>query len=406
MNAIIVAVGSEMLTPQKTDTNSLFLTDQLNALGVEVVEKHIVGDDRARLTNVLVHALAHAEFVFITGGLGPTEDDVTRDAVAMALGRGQSLSEEVLEAIKERFARLKRAMAEVNRRQAWVIDGAEVLPNDRGTAPGQWIQANGKSIVLLPGPPKEMKAMFELQCLSRLTAMLPPMVIRTRFYRVAGMGESDVDQLIAPVYTRYTNPATTILAALSDIQLHLRARCTTAEEAERLLEEVGSQIEPLLGDRLYTRVGDPLEACIGQMLLARGETLAVAESATSGLLAERITQVAGSSKYFVGGFLTYSSGAKHKLVGVAADANPVSEETARQMAEGARQRLGTTWALSITGEAGPESATGAPVGTVFVGIAGPDDTVVKRLSLFGDRSRIRTMAAQSALDALRLKLRC
>jgi nicotinamide-nucleotide amidase len=404
MNVTILAVGSEMLTPQKTDTNSLYLTDQLNALGIEVVEKYIVGDDRLRLANLVSYSLGHSEFVFITGGLGPTEDDVTRDSVAIALGRGQSISQEICNTIEARFRRLGRKMSEVNRRQANVIAGAEILPNDRGTAPGQWIVSGDRVIALLPGPPKEMKAMFETQCVPRLVAMLPPMVIRTRFYRVAGMPESDLDQLIAPVYTRYTNPVTTILAAQADIQIHLRARCANVEDAEALLSEVGSQIEPLLGDRLYTCVGEPLEACVGAMLKKRGETVAVAESCTGGMLAERFTQVPGSSAYFVGGFLTYSSDAKTRLLGVPEGAHPVSEDTAKLMAEGAKERLGATWAISVTGEAGPDSATGVPVGTVFLGIAGPDGTRVTRHMFVGDRARVRIMSAQTALDLLRGRL--
>jgi nicotinamide-nucleotide amidase len=405
MDATIIAVGSEMLTPQKTDTNSLYITGQLNSLGIEVVEKYIVGDDRVCLANLLVHALSHCQLIILTGGLGPTEDDITRDSVAAALGRTQYFSQEICDWIEARFRRLGRHMVEVNKRQASVVDGAEILPNDRGTAPGQWIQENGKLVVLLPGPPKEMRAMFEGQVFSRLQAVLPPMVIRTRFYRVAGMPESDLDQLIAPVYTRYTNPTTTILAAPSDIQIHLRARCSTAEECEKLLAEVGEQIEPLLGDRLFSCVGEPLEACVGGMLMRRGETIAVAESCTGGMLGERITQVPGSSAYFSGGFLTYSNSAKHNLLGIAAGAHPVSETTAKAMAEAARERLGSTWGIGITGEAGPESATDVPVGTVFIGIAGPDATEVKRFQFLGDRSRVRIMAVQNSLDLLRARLR-
>ena len=404
MEATIIAVGSEMLTPAKTDTNSLYLTDQLNALGIEVVEKYVVGDDRLRLTNEIVFALGHSQFVFITGGLGPTEDDVTRDAVAAALGRSQSTSEDVCRVIEERFRRLNRRMSEVNRRQASIIDGADILPNDRGTAPGQWVTTGYRVVVLLPGPPREMRGMFEQQCLPRLAAMVPPMVIRTRFYRVAGMPESDLDQLISPVYMRYTNPVTTILAAQSDIQIHLRARCASASEAETLLAEVGAQIEPLLGDRLYTCTGEPLEACVGNMLAARGETLFVAESCTGGLLAERITRVPGSSAYFAGGVVTYTMAMKARLLGVPEHAHPVSEDTARVMAEQAVKRHGATWAISITGEAGPESSTDAPVGTVFVAVAGPKETVVKRSMFLGDRERIRTFAVQTALDLLRHQL--
>lgn len=405
MNATVIAVGSEMLTPDKTDTNSLYLTDQLNTIGIEVVEKHIVGDDRVRLANLLVHALGHSEIVFITGGLGPTEDDVTRDGVAMTLGRNQFFSEEVRAAIEERFRRLNRRMVSVNLRQAEVVEGAEVLPNDRGTAPGQWMEIGKQVLIMLPGPPKEMMAMFELQCLPRLLQRLPPMVIRTRFYRVAGMPESDLDELIAPVYTRYTNPMTTILAAPSDIQVHLRARCASVEEAEALLAEVGGQIEPLIGDRLYTCTGEPLEVCVGSLLVARGETLSVAESCTGGTLAGRLTNTPGSSAYFKGGFVTYSSEAKTSLLGVSEGAHPVSASTAQAMAEGARERMGTNWAIAITGEAGPVTETDVPAGTVFLGIAGPNGVDVNRYHFLGDRSRVRVMAVQTALDALRLRLR-
>jgi nicotinamide-nucleotide amidase len=304
---------------------------------------------------------------------------------------------------------MNRKMAEINLRQAYAVDGAEALPNPNGTAAGQYLEHEGRVVMLLPGPPHEMKPMFVEQCLPRLARRLPARVIRTLFYRVAGMGESDLDALIAPVYTKYTNPVTTILAAPSDIQIHLRARCETAEEAETLLAEVGPPIEALLGDRIYSRNGDSLEAVVGHLLTGRSATLSVAESCTGGLLGQRITSVAGSSKYFVGGFLVYNDFTKELLLGV--DRNlinsrtSVSEEVACAMAEAARKRTGSTYAVSVTGEAGPDSASGAPVGTVFVAIAGPNiATDVRRLQLPGDRARVRTFAAQAALDFLRQKL--
>src|SRR5271165_1521407 len=225
MEAEIIAVGSELLTSQRVDTNSLFLTDQLNALGVEVRRKMIVGDDRELLTASIREALARVEIVILTGGLGPTEDDLTRDAVASATGRPLIFRDDLRDAIAQRFERMNRKMAEINLRQAYAVEGAEALPNPNGTAAGLWLEHNGRVVMLLPGPPHEMKPMFLDQCLPRLTKRLPARVIRTLFYRVAGMGESDLDALIAPVYTKYTNPVTTILAAPSDIQIHLRARC-------------------------------------------------------------------------------------------------------------------------------------------------------------------------------------
>ena len=409
MNAEIIAVGSELLTPDRVDTNSLYLTDQLNVLGVEVVMKSIVGDDRPRLTAAVAAALERSEIVILTGGLGPTEDDITRDAVAAALGRGQTFHEEALAWIEERFRRMNRKMAENNRRQAYIIEGAEIIPNVRGTAPGQWIEDRGRAVMLLPGPPRELMPLFVEECVPRLRKLLPPLVLRTRFYRVAGMGESDLDQLIAPIYTAYTNPATTILAGAGDIQIHLRARCENSEEAERLLEEVGGPIEKVLGDRIYSRDGDPLEAVIGRMLVERNARLAVAESCTGGMLAEHITSVAGSSRYFAGGFLTYTDPMKTSLLGVEAtlleEHSAVSQAAARAMAEGARTRAGVDYALSVTGIAGPDGGSEEkPVGTVFVGLAHPGGSLAVRYKFVGERPRIRALATQYALDLLRKQL--
>jgi nicotinamide-nucleotide amidase len=408
-DAEIIAVGSELLTPQRTDTNSLFLTGELNALGVEVRRKLIVGDDRALLTAAVQSALALVEIVLLTGGLGPTEDDVTREAVAAALGRTLVFSQELERRLEERFRRLNRAMAENNRRQAYLVDGAEPLPNARGTAPGQWIETNGRVVVLLPGPPGELKALFASECIPRLQRRLPAQAIRTRCYRVSGMGESDLDHLISPVYSKYVNPATTILAGVGDIQVHLRARSATAEEAERLLDEACPPIEELLGERIYSRNGDSLEAVVGALLRDRNATLSVAESCTGGLLGERITSVPGSSDYFLGGFLAYTGRMKTELLGVDAALieryTEVSEEATRAMAEGARSRTGSTYSLSVTGEAGPESSSGAPPGTVFIGLAAPgESSQARRFQIPGDRARVRSFAAQSALDLLRRKL--
>jgi nicotinamide-nucleotide amidase len=406
--AEIIAVGSELLTPTKVDTNSLWLTDQLNAQGIEVVAKAVIGDDRNRLADAVRCAAAHSTFVFLTGGLGPTEDDVTRDAVALALSRSQSFREELLEQIAARFRRINRPMADNNRRQAVLIDGAEAMTNDRGTAPGQWIAASSCHVALLPGPPHELKAMFELQVLPRLLPLLPQMVLRTRFYRVAGIGESDLDKRIAPLYTKYENPATTILASPGDVHIHLRARCATAEEAEVLLKELGLQIEAELGSSIYSTDGASLEEVVGRLLLSRSESVCVAESMTGGYVGERLTRVAGSSGYFRGGFLTYSNDLKQRLLGVDASLlekeSAVSEPVASAMASGAREKLGSDWAISVTGYAGPDAdpVRSIPAGTVFVGIVGPGDVSrVYRFNFGGDRGRIRSFATTYALDSLR-----
>jgi len=411
-DAEIIAVGSELLTHERVDTNSLFVTEHLNALGIEVSRKLVVGDDRRRLTAAIRDALSNVEIVVLSGGLGPTEDDLTRDAVADALGRKLIFSQEICDQIEERFRRFQRKMAEINKRQAYLVEGADPLENPRGTAPGQWIETGGEAgeriVMLLPGPPGELKPMFTDQCVPRLIRHLPPQVIRVRQFRVAGMGESDLDQLIAPVYTKYTNPATTILAGAGDIHVNLRARGETEEEVERLLDEVAPPIEELLGDRIYSRKGESLEAVVGDLLRSSKTTLSVAESCTGGLVGQRITSVAGSSDYFMGGFIVYSDAVKTSLLGVdpaLIEAHTaVSEEVTRAMAAGARSKTGSTYAISVTCEAGPRSATPAAPGTVFLGFASEAGTDARKLHLPGDRNRIRNLTAQSALDFVRRKL--
>jgi len=410
MNAEIIAVGSEMLTPQRVDTNSLYLTDQLNAYGVEVVFKCIVGDDRTLLTDTIRLAISRSEIVILTGGLGPTEDDVTRDAVAQALGVQQTYQPEVFENIVAMFSRLGRKIADNNKRQAMLIDGAEWLENTRGTAPGQWLRTKHGVLMLLPGPPKELTNMYEREVRDRLVAMLPKQALRTRWYRVAGMGESDLDQLIAPVYTRYSNPVTTVLAKAGDIEVHLRARLETPEAAEILVEEVGLQVEALLGDRIYSRNGDPLDKTVGGILVERGQTVAVAESCTGGLLGARLTEAPGASDWFSGGYLVYSLEMKKALVGEADGAQieahgVVSERTAALLAQAAAKKSGATHGVSITGIAGPDGGTEEnPVGTVWIGVASDQGVETRRYRFPGDRGRIRTLAAQSALDLLRRHL--
>ena len=407
MNAEIIAVGSELLTPQRLDTNSLFLTQQLNDLGVEVTTKYVVGDNREHVADAVRRAMSRAEIVILSGGLGPTEDDVTRDAVALAIDRKLVFHAEIADQIEQRFRQANRKMAEVNRRQAFVIEGADILANDRGTAPGQWIDESQTCIVLLPGPPHELKAMFTRQCMPRLERLVPKQVIRTLLFRVTGMPESDLDQTISPVYKKYENPVTTILAGDGDLQVHLRAHGPNEADVLALLAEVAGPIELLLGDRIYSRNGDSLEAVIGEALKKRHASLAVAESMTGGLLAQRITSVPGSSNYFLGGFLTYSNKMKTELLGVSEEIiqqhGAVSKETAEAMALGARRRTGSTFALSITGEAGPEPSENVPVGTVYIGLADAGACQVAHRVFFGDRPRIRVFATQMALDMLRRK---
>jgi nicotinamide-nucleotide amidase len=414
MNAEILAVGSELLTPQRVDTNSLYLTQKLNDIGVEVVAKGIIGDDRARLAEAIRQARARTELVILTGGLGPTEDDVTRDAAAAACGRKLIFHQEILDAIEARFRSLGREMAPINSRQAYILEGAESLRNDRGTAPGQWLHDEAGILILLPGPPNELKAVFEAECLPRLLKVVPRRHIATKFLRVAGMPESDLDQLIAPIYTRYSNPVTTILAAPGDIQIHLRGYGASESEARVVVDELARQIEAALGDRIYSKAGETLEEVVGKLLLERGATLAVAESCTGGLLAERITSVPGSSAYFLGGWVSYSNQFKIQWLGVCAGTlerhGAVSAPAAREMAEQARRRAGCTLAVSVTGVAGPtpDSSPGEagpkPVGLVYIALADEKGCEVKECQFLGERDRVRLQASQTALDLIRRRL--
>lgn len=409
-NAEIIAVGSELLTPNRLDTNSLFVTQQLNLLGVEIVAKQIIGDDLERLTGVIASTVARSDIVIVMGGLGPTKDDVTREAAAHALGRKLLLSAEQESILRNRFRQFNRPMAPNNLQQAYLIDGAEAMPNARGTAPGQFISTDRCAIALLPGPPRELELMVEKEFVPRLKQMLPPQVIRVRTFRITGIGESDLDTLISPVYSKYTNPATTVLSSPGDLFVHLRARCDSESEAHELLRQVGDPIAELLGDRVYSDdADDTLDLVIARQLRQRHATVATAESCTGGLLATRLTDAAGSSDYFVAGYVTYTDQQKREILCVPADLiarhSAVSEPVAAAMAEGARARSGADYALSTTGYAGPSGGTDRdPVGTVYLGLAGPDGTRVVRLRYGADRYRTRVLAAQAALDLLRKTL--
>jgi nicotinamide-nucleotide amidase len=410
MNAEIIAVGSEMLTAGRLDTNSLFITEHLNDLGIEVTAKHVIGDDRALLTEAIRRSLHDADIVILSGGLGPTEDDLTRDAAAAAIGCEMLRDEAIVAAMEQRFRAMKREMPTINLRQAMVLNGAEILSNDRGTAPGQWRIVGDKFVAMLPGPPSELKSMFVRECLPRLRKVAPQTAIHTAVLRITGISESFLDQTIAPIYVGRENLVTTVLAHDGDLQVRFRAQCSTEEEARALSESLAEEAVALLGEHVYSRDGESLEGVVGKRLLAANAKLVVAESATGGGLAQRITSIPGSSAYFVGGFVTYSKELKSNLLGVPAsliaEHGTVSSEVARAMADGARKVAGVDWAVSITGNAGPSTdGTEAPVGTVYIAVAGSSDTTVThRVWPANDRGRVRSFAAQAALDLLNRRL--
>ncbi len=413
MNAEIIAVGSELLTPFRMDTNSLYLTEQINQLGVEVVFKCVVGDDLRGLVAAAQHALFRSEIVIFSGGLGPTEDDLTREAVAEALGVSLHRDEEVLAGIEQRFALRGWKMSPNNTKQADVLEGAIVLPNANGTAPGQWLSGkfDGREriVILLPGPPHEIKALFEAECRERLRAKLPRASLATRVLKVAMLGESAVDARVAPIYKRFGHVQTTILAGAGEIQLHFKSRAETIEAAQARVDEAADAVEEELDDAVYSRNGESLEQIVGYWLQMRNATLAVAESCTGGLLGERITSVAGSSRYFAGGAIVYSNAVKTELAGVPADMierhGAVSREVAAALAEGIRYRCDATLGIGITGVAGPSGGTPEkPVGLVFHALASDGGTEVIERNFPGDRKRIRWFATTLALDMVRRKL--
>ena len=409
LTAEIIAVGSELLTPFRTDTNSLWLTDRLNSVGIEVKLKTIVGDDDARLEETIRDALKRSVVVVLTGGLGPTEDDITRKIAARALSRRLSLDERVLDEIKAKFLHWGRKMPDINARQAMVIEGAEVLPNPNGTAPGMYVEHEGRVVVLLPGPPRELKPMFESHVLAKLSERAGGLHVARRVLRVAGMGESAVDERIAPVYTQYKNPQTTILFNNTEIEIHLTAQGKTEQEAELLLDGLAGQIEERLGASIFAFRGEQMEEVVGLRLAVNGFTLAVAESCTGGLVAHRLTEVPGSSNYFMEGVVTYSNEAKTRLLGVPTELierhGAVSAEVAEAMAEGVKRRAATDFGLSVTGVAGPGGGTPEkPVGLVYISLADDAHTEHRRIMLPGDRHLIRWRASQAALDLLRRRL--
>src|SRR5436190_4423233 len=375
LTAEIIAIGSELLSSSRTDTNSLWLTDQLNRIGIDVKLKTIVGDDDARLEETIKDAVKRSRIVITTGGLGPTEDDITRKVVARALGKRLSLDEKVLEEIRERFRSFGiMNMPERNSRQAMVIAGAEVLSNPNGSAPGLSLEHDGCAIALLPGPPREMKPMFENHVQGRLEKLAGDVRFATRILRVAGLGESAVDEKIAPIYTKYANPETTILFNSSEIEIHLRAHGRSEADAEALLDDLSLQIEKELGNAAFSFRGETMEEVVGRRLSVTGFTLAVAESCTGGLIAQRLTSVAGSSNYFIEGCVTYSNESKIRLLGVdkklIKEFGAVSQQVARDMARGIRHIAKTDFGLSVTGIAGPDGGSEEkPVGLVYIALA-------------------------------------
>jgi nicotinamide-nucleotide amidase len=406
MKAEIIAVGSELLTPFRLDTNSLFLTSELNQVGLRVAHKTVVGDTPEEMRQSFQDALERAEVIVSSGGLGPTDDDRTRQTVAELLGRKLYQDEEVLQSIRERFRRFGRAMPQINERQAMVIEGATVLKNPRGTAPGLWIEARGRTIVLLPGVPAELRALMEAEVKPRLLKRGYPERLYTRELPITGIFESDVEERVRPLYAEYPQTETTILASVNGIQLHPRMWSENPLTAEATLDELVKRMSLALGEHLVSTRGESLEQVVAQLLTENRATISVAESCTGGLLAERLTSLAGSSAYFLGGVVCYSNEMKTSAVGVPAELieakGAVSAEVALALASGIRRRTGATLGLGVTGIAGPGGGTAEkPVGLVHIAIADERGASESANQLPGDRERIRQFSTQRALNLVR-----
>lgn len=413
MNAEIIVVGSELLTPFRQDTNSLYLTEKLNLLGVDVVRKTIVADDQKQIAELTRLALSRSDILVFSGGLGPTEDDLTREGVADALQLELQRDPEMLAAFEVRAAARGWKMTSNNHKQADVIAGAIVLANSNGTAPGQWItrkhDGRERILLLLPGPPHELKAIFEEQCMERLRLVLPTQFIVTRVLKITGVGESQCDARVAPIYKRYTDVQTTILAGAGEVQLHLKTHADSIDVAQKRVDELVEEIENELGDFVFSDNGESLEQIVNFYLQMRNVSLAVAESCTGGLVAERLTSISGSSRYFLGGAVVYSNELKVRFADVPAEMiekhGAVSEEVAGALAEGIRKRCGASFGMGITGIAGPTGGSAEkPVGLVFHALASESGVEVVRKIFPGDRKHIRWFASQTALDMVRRKL--
>ncbi len=413
--ASIVAVGSELLTPSRVDTNSLFITEVLNRLGIDVVLKTIVGDQREDLAAAFELARARTDLVVCTGGLGPTDDDVTRDVVSAVLGRAQHEDLALTEQLRARFATrgLPYPMPETNRRQAMVPEGADVVPNAFGSAPGLWIEDGSRVVLLLPGPPRELKPMVDGLVEARLRSRSPGHTVLRRVVRIVGRIESQVDEVLRPLYRQWQEQqppiAATILAALGQIEVHVSTRAASVAEAEAALDRAVVGVVDVLGDDVFSTDARTLEAVVGDRLAAGGLTIAVAESCTGGLVTSRLTDVPGSSRYVEQSVVVYSNEAKTALLGVPvvmlAALGAVSEPVARAMAEGIRHRAAADIGVGITGIAGPTGGSvEKPVGTVVIAVASADATHAAAFRFFGERDRVKFQASQAALDMVRRTL--
>ncbi len=405
MNAEILAVGTELLMGQICNTNAQYISYRLPEAGVSVYYHSVVGDNGSRLKECLKLALERSDIVIMTGGLGPTEDDLTKETVAGELKRKLVLHEESLNKMEAFFKKLGRPMVKSNIKQAYMPESSIVIENKKGTAPGCIIEEGNKVLIMLPGPPSEMKPMFEDTVMPYFMKRTGSKII-SKFIRIFGIGESSMEEEIIDLIKKQTNPTIAPYAKEGEVTLRITANCKNAGDAENILNPVIDEIKNRLGDFVYSTENKNLEEVAGELLLKHNITISLAESCTGGLVSSRLTDIPGISAVFNRAAVTYSNEAKVQSCGVNPDTlqkhGAVSRETAEEMAVGIRRAANTDLGLSITGIAGPGGGSEAkPVGLVYIALADRDKTICKELRLSGDRSRIRNLTALNVFDMIR-----
>ncbi len=408
MNAAIIAVGTEMLGPTRLDTNSLKITEALERYAVATRRKSVVGDDVAEIASELQSALEQYDMVVVTGGLGPTDDDLTRQALVRAFNLIMETDQSIIDRIAARFAARGLNMPDVNRRQAVVFRDQRTLRNDRGTAPGFHLRVNEKDVFVFPGVPQELEWMVETYLVPWLAERCGAACRQRRILKVSGLTESGLEQKLQNYYEAHPDEPLTILASPSAIEIHLVAD-GDQDEARAAIAAREREISSLLGNRLFGFDSDTLESVVGRLLTERDETVSVAESCTGGLLSSRLTDISGSSRYFMGGAICYTADSKMFLAGVdpalIQEHGEVSEEVAVDLAKGVRRRFHTTWGIGVTGIAGPTGGTPEkPVGTVHIAVATSKLHEHRRLFWVGTRQQVKWFSTQAALDLLRRTL--
>ena len=406
MRAEVIGIGTEILLGQITNSNAQWISERLAEIGVDVLHHQVVGDNEERIADAFRLALSRADVVIATGGLGPTQDDITREALAVALGVTLVRRDEIEDFLRDKFRRLGREMPESNLRQADVPEGARYILPQRGTAPGLISQtANGKHVYVVPGVPAEMREMMEGTILPELRRMAGPAAIASRIVKVTGIAEAKVAEMLDDLFRSSTNPTIAYLASFGEVKVRITAKAETPDQAEALIEPVADDVVHRLGDRVFTTADEDLAEVVGDLLKERGKTVAAAESMTAGTLAARLSWPPGASAYFTGGAVCYTAEAKHEVLGVSDETlegpGVVSEECAREMASGARRVFGADIGLAITGAAGPEPHGGKPPGTVCIAIAGEEGAESRTFRAPGDREQVRRWAEQGVLDLAR-----